>query len=70
MILASPDRVGAKNPNYVSGGDKSQVKVLACCSATGYVFPPFDRQSLNQGMTSGEVPGTLLWFVHQWVDNW
>ena len=56
------DRVGAKNPNYVSGGDKSQVTVLACCSAAGYVIPPyviFDRQSLNQGMTSGEVPGTL-----------
>ena len=53
---------GSKNPSFVTGGDKSQVTVLACTSAAGYALPPFvifDRQSLNQDMTKGEVPGTL-----------
>ena len=53
---------GSKNPSFVTGGDKSQVTVLACTSAAGYALPPFvifDRQSLNQNMTKGEVPGTL-----------
>ena len=56
------DKTGSKNPSFVTGGDKSQLTVLACCSAAGYAIPPFvifDRQSLNQGMTKGEVPGTL-----------
>ena len=53
---------GSKNPSFITGGDKSQVTVLACTSAAGYALPPFvifDRQSLNQDMTKGEVPGTL-----------
>ena len=55
-------KTGIKNPSFVTGGDKSQVTVLACTSAAGYALPPFvifDWQSLNQGMTKGEVPGTL-----------
>lgn len=46
------DRGGTKNPSFVAGGDKSQVTVLACTSATCYALP--------QAMTKGEVPGTFL----------
>ena len=56
------DKIGAKNPSFVTGGDKAQITVLACSSAAGYAIPPFvifDRKSLNQSMTKGEVPGTL-----------
>ena len=76
---------GCKNPSFVTGGDKSQVTVLACTSAAGYALPPFvvfDRQTLNQAMTKGEVPGTLYglsrngwmnsdlfyhWFTHHFL---
>ena len=30
---------GIKNPSTVCSGDKSQITVLACCSASGYVLP-------------------------------
>lgn len=78
-------KVGCKDPSFVTGSDKSQVTVLACASAAGYALPPFvifDHQSLNQGMTKGEVPGTLYglsrngwmnselfyhWFIHHFL---
>ena len=78
-------KTGRKDANFVTGGDKSQVTVLACTSAAGFSLPPFvifDRQSLNQGMTKGEVPGTLYglsrngwinselfyhWFLHHFL---
>ena len=67
------DKTGTKNPSFVTGGDKSQVTVLACTSAVGYAIPPFvifDRQSLNQGMTAGEVPGTLYGLSHNgWINS-
>ena len=56
------DKVGAKNPNYLTGNTKSQITVLACVSAAGYAIPPFvifDRKTLNPEYTRGEVPGTL-----------
>ena len=31
---------GTKNPSYLTGGDKSQLTVLACTSAAGYALPP------------------------------
>ena len=56
------DKSGSKSPSFVTGGDKSQLTVLACSNAAGYAIPPFvifGRQSLNQGMSKSEVPGTL-----------
>ena len=70
----------------MTGGDKAQITVLACSSAAGYAIPPFvifDRKSLNQSMTKGEVPGTLYdlsqngwinselffhWFQHHFME--
>ena len=64
---------GMKNPSAVGSGDKSQITVLACCSASGYVLPPFvilDRLSLKQDFTVGEVPGTVYGLSKKgWIDG-
>lgn len=56
------DQVGTENPSYITGGDKTQITILACTSAAGYAMPPFvifDRLKLNPKHCEGEVPGTL-----------
>ena len=56
------DKVGSKNPSFMSGSSKSQITVLACTNAAGYAIPPFvifKRKSLNPELTVGEVLGTL-----------
>ena len=74
---------GVKHPIAISTGDRSQMTVLACCSAGGYVIPPlFDRKTLKPEMVVGEIPGTMYglssngwidtelfeqWFMHQCV---
>ena len=63
---------GQKHPYNVSSGDKVQITVLACCSAGGYVIPPFiifDRKTLKPGMTKGEVPGSIYGLSAKgWID--
>ena len=34
------DKVDSKNPSHVTGGDKSQLTVMACTCAAGYLFHP------------------------------
>ena len=67
------DKVGAKNPSYITGGTRSQVSVLACSCAAGFVIPPFviwDRKTLNPKLTDGEVPGTLYGLTHNgWMNS-
>ena len=66
-------RRGQKHPSAVGSGDKSQVTVLACCSAAGYAVPPFvifDRKSLKPDLTNGEVPGTVYGLSSKgWIDG-
>ena len=70
------DKVGAKNPSYLTGSTKAQVTVqvtvLACSCATGYVIPPFvifDRKTLNPELTKGEIPGILYGLSSSgWID--
>ena len=53
--------VGQKHPYTVTSGDRAQITVMACASASGYSLPPmviFDRKHLQPEMTMGEVPGT------------
>lgn len=65
-------KVGAKNPSYITSDSRSQVTVLACTSAAGYALPPFvvfDRKTLNQTLTKGEVPGTVYGLsANGWMD--
>ena len=62
-------RKGDKHPRF---GDKAQVTVLACCSASGYAIPPlvvFDRKKLKPELTIGEVPCTTYGLSESgWMD--
>ena len=52
---------GQKKVRSRTSGNKSQVTVIACVSATGHTLPPFvifDAKSLNMEWTRGEVAGT------------
>lgn len=64
---------GVKHSTAITSGDKTQITVLACCSAGGYVIPPFvifDRKTLKPEMTSGEVPGTMYGLSSKgWIDS-
>ena len=66
-------RRGAKNPSAVSGDDKAQVTVVACCSASGQILPPmviWDRQNLKPALTQGEVPATIYDLSSKgWIDS-
>lgn len=66
------DRVGSKNPSYVTSNSKEQVTVLACVNASGYCMPPFvlfARKKLNPDMVRHEVPGTLYGLSSKgWMD--
>jgi hypothetical protein len=65
--------IGAKNPNFVTGGDKSQITVLVCTSAAGYAIPPyiiFDRLTWNPKLANGEVPGSLYGMSkNSWINS-
>lgn len=63
----------------VSSGDKAQITIVACVSATGFCLPPmviWDRQSLSPELTIGEVPGTIYglskkgWIDYELFDVW
>lgn len=57
-----PKRIALKGSKKVYGcssGNKAQITVVACASATGVVLPPMVIARLNHELTKGEVPGTL-----------
>ena len=64
---------GVKHPIAIGTGDRSQMTVLVCCSAGGYVIPPFvifDRKTLKPEMVVGEVPGTMYGLSSNgWIDT-
>ena len=64
--------VQQRHPYAVTSGDKSQITVLVCASASGYTIPPmvvFDRKHLQVEMTAGEVPGTFYGLSDSgWMD--
>ena len=52
---------GKKHPSTVVTGDKTQITVLGCCSASGHCLPPFvvfKRKSLTQELCKNEISGT------------
>ena len=65
--------VGSKAPNFVTGGDKSQMTVLVCTCASGYPIPPyviFDRLTWNPKLAEGEVPGSLYGLSNKsWINS-
>ena len=57
-----PAKKGQKKVRYQSAGNKSQVTVVGCVSATGQAIPPtviFDAKTFNSEWAKGEVPATF-----------
>lgn len=58
---------------YPTSGNKSQITVIRCVSASGHAIPPFvifDAKSLNKEWTTGEVPGSTYGMSSKgWVDT-
>ena len=65
--------VGSKHVSQITTGNKAQITVISCCNAAGYAMPPtviFDRKSLRQEFTIGEVPGTTYTLSSSgWVNS-
>ena len=56
-----PPKRGHKKVRYRTAGNKSQITVIGCVSATGHAVPPFviwNAKSMNKEWSAGEVPGT------------
>ena len=66
---------GHKKVRYRTSGNKSQITVIGCVSATGSCRSTirdfqFDAKSLNKEWTIGEVPGTTYGLSSKgWVDT-
>ena len=71
-----PKVVGRKGKRKIRcrvTGNKAQITVVACVSASGQAIPPyviFDTKQLNLAWTKGEVPGTRYGLSNKgWIDN-
>ncbi len=63
---------GAKDPSYISSGNKSRITVVGCVSAAGISIPPmilFERQTLHADMARGEIPGTYYGLNSGWMNQ-
>ena len=64
--------LGDPNPVTTTTGNKAQITVVACISTSGNYIPPmviWDRKSLKQEWTTGEVAGTLYGMSTKgWMD--
>ena len=73
------DKVGTRNPCYVTGDSKVQVTVLACTNAAGIVIPPMvvmKKRPITEHICEGEVPGTAYglsdsgWMNRELFSTW
>ena len=71
-----PKVVGRKGKRKIRcrvTGNKAQITVVACVSASGQALPPyviFDTKQLNLAWQKGEVPGTRYGLSNKgWIDN-
>ena len=64
---------GQKKVRSRTSGNKSQITVIACVSATGHALPPFvifDAKGLNYKWTKGKITGTRYGLSSSgWVDT-
>ena len=64
---------GAKKVRYRTSGQKSQITVIGCASATGQIIPPyiiFAAKQLNEQWTRNEVSGSRYAVSNKgWVDQ-
>ena len=73
------DKVGSRNPCYITGKTKTQITILACTSATGIAIPSMivlKKRPINQLIAEGEVPGTTYglsangWMNQELFTSW
>ena len=50
---------GQKRVRCRTSGNKAQITVIACVSASGHAIPPFAAKRLNTEWTNGEVLGMV-----------
>ena len=64
---------GQKDLHTTTSGDKAQLTVLACVSASGYPLPLliiFGRKRLKPELTEGQIPGTIYGLSDNgWIDS-
>ena len=64
---------GTKKVRQICTGNKTQISILACASATGQVIPPmviFSGKRFNKKLSEGEIPGTLYGMSENgWMDQ-
>ena len=64
---------GQRKVRYRTSGNKAQITVIGCVSASGQAIPPFvifDTKSMNYEWTKGEVSGTAYGLSEKgWVDT-
>ena len=64
---------GQKHTQSITTSNITQITVLSCYSASGYVIPPmivFDRKTVKAEVTVGEVPGSIYGLSESgWVDG-
>ena len=64
---------GAKHSRAMTSGNKKQITILACCSASGSTIPPmviYARKTLTPELCIGEVPGTRYGLSpNGWIDG-
>ena len=61
---------GQKHPVATTSGEKSQITVLSCCNAGGYVIPPMVIFDCKVELTLGEMPDTMYRLSSiGWIDS-
>ena len=64
---------GQKKVRQCGSGNKAQITVVSCGSATGHVIPPFvifEGKNFNHQWSEGEVPGTMYGTSPKgWIDT-
>ncbi len=64
---------GTKHAQAVTTGNKKQITIMACCSASGSTIPPlviYARKTLTPELCVGEVPGTRYGLSpNGWMDS-
>ena len=70
------DTFKGANSFAITGESKSQITILGCSNAAGFVLPPFVIFTFNRELCQGEVPGTLYgtskngWMDRNLFEKW
>lgn len=63
---------GQKHVNVLTSGNKTNITLLACVSASGYALPPmviYNHKNLSPELARGEVVGIIYGLSSGWIDG-